>query len=445
MTQTNFYSIFEQQAALFPEACCIVDSNDSFSYRDILLKTHCLVERILPLAPQQIAILLKNNHDYLVGYLTASFLDLPCILVPQQANTVEIGWVLDSFPDALWLTYRERELPTDRLHQIFYMDSSNNPELRQNPVQCGYSNHYIVNFTSGTTGKIKPIMRNNQSILEEAESIVNTLKLTRNDRIMTILPLSYAFSFGTALLASIYTGASLYVFESSLPFQVLNLLVKNQITMFLAVPYFYYLLNRSLDKHSYVDLSFIRYLISSGAELDTRIQKKLYPKINKKINVQFGSSETGALFINGTGNNNSLGRPYDGIQWHLDAKTNELIVFGRTFSFNSPKVDRLSGQYSTGDIVRIKNSEVFFIKRKDTTINRGSQKTTPEEIESILKCLNYVKLAKIRNNHFDKIIAHIVVDKDVNDLEVKRDLKRLTMDFKIPSRIVIEKRKIKHG
>jgi acyl-CoA synthetase (AMP-forming)/AMP-acid ligase II len=100
-------------------------------------------------------------------------------------------------------------------------------------------------FTSGTTARPRLVMVSHGNIRANTESIIASLELTRDDRIMVVLPFFYCF--GTSLLHThLRAGGSLVLSDSfAYPEATLDLMQSTECTGFAGVPSTYQILLRN--------------------------------------------------------------------------------------------------------------------------------------------------------------------------------------------------------
>lgn len=69
-------------------------------------------------------------------------------------------------------------------------------------------------FTSGTTGSSRCVVLTHRNLASQANAIVSVLPLSREDRGLSILPLSHTFEMMTCIVGALACGGTLYINES---------------------------------------------------------------------------------------------------------------------------------------------------------------------------------------------------------------------------------------
>src|SRR5260221_489060 len=90
-------------------------------------------------------------------------------------------------------------------------------------------------FTSGTTGQPKGVMLSHRNLAFDATASVSVVNLVKEDRALSILPLSHSFEL-TIELAIFHSGASNVYARSLSPDTLLNLLASQGVTCMVIVP-----------------------------------------------------------------------------------------------------------------------------------------------------------------------------------------------------------------
>lgn len=90
-------------------------------------------------------------------------------------------------------------------------------------------------YTSGSTGRPKGVMLSHANLWLGAESVASYLKLTPDDRVLAVLPLS--FDYGqNQLLSSWYAGAAVAPLEYLTPRDVVKAVARHRVTTLAGVP-----------------------------------------------------------------------------------------------------------------------------------------------------------------------------------------------------------------
>ncbi len=130
----------------------------------------------------------------------------------------------------------------------------------------------LILFTSASSGEPRGVLLTYRNIAANAESIVEYLKLTPADRVMSILPLSY--SYGRSLLNThLWCGGSI-LFDARFmyPRVVVEAIGAQHCTGFAGVPLTFELLHRTCDPRS-VAMPSLRYVTVAGGALATGIRR----------------------------------------------------------------------------------------------------------------------------------------------------------------------------
>ncbi|MFN0165668.1 MAG: AMP-binding protein [Bryobacteraceae bacterium] len=168
------------------------------------------------------------------------------------------------------------------------------PESRCDWPQHGPDDLAALMFTSGSTGQPRGVMVSHSNIIANTESIIESLCLTKSDRIMTVLPFHYCF--GTSLLHThLRVGGSLVVDSRFMyPETVLQRMIETECTGFAGVPSHFQILLRasSLNKKKFPRL---RYVQQAGGRLAPSFVAELRQALPAtKVYVMYGQTEATA-------------------------------------------------------------------------------------------------------------------------------------------------------
>ncbi len=122
-------------------------------------------------------------------------------------------------------------------------------------------------FTSGSTGKPKGVMLSHKNIITNTNDIINYLKLTRNDKVLVVLPFYYCY--GLSLLHTHMRVGGSVVLNNTFTFigTVISNLKEYGCTGFSGVPSHFQILLRKSKSFKTTDFPFLRYVTQAGGKL----------------------------------------------------------------------------------------------------------------------------------------------------------------------------------
>ena len=111
--------------------------------------------------------------------------------------------------------------------------------LEQVPTRQGHrvidSDMAAILYTSGSTGKPKGVVLSHRNIVAGAKSVAQYLELTQDDRILSVLPLSFDYGLNQ-ITTSFLVGATAVLMNYLFPRDVIKAVAEEKITGLAAVP-----------------------------------------------------------------------------------------------------------------------------------------------------------------------------------------------------------------
>ena len=243
-------------------------------------------------------------------------------------------------------------------------------------------------FTSGTTGQPKGVMLSHYNITSDAVASVSFVNILKDDRALSILPLSHMFEL-TIEIAIFHVGASVVYARTLSPDTLLKLFASQGVTCMVLVPQALQLFLNGIERevrrqkkekqwemlHRIAErLPFrfrhvlfgqvhkrfgghFHFFVSGGAYLPPKLHKR-WENMGFRVLQGYGATECSPV-VSATPFNehiyNSIGKPIPGVEVRI-AEDGELLVKGPNVSpgyWKNPEATAAAfenGWYHTGDL-----------------------------------------------------------------------------------------------
>ncbi|KAK3017607.1 hypothetical protein RJ639_004841 [Escallonia herrerae] len=320
--------------------------------------------------------------------------------------------------------------------------------------------------TSGTTSRPKGVPLSQLNLSSSVRNIISVYRLTESDSTVIVLPLFHVHGLLAGLLSSLGAGAAVTLpaagrFSASTFWSDLN---KYNATWYTAVPTIHQIiLDRHLTKPEpvYPKLRFIR---SCSASLAPAIMARLEEAFGAPVLEAYAMTEATHLMAsnplpeNGPHVPGSVGKPVgqamailneNGVQQEAGV-SGEVCIRGPNVTKgykNNPEANKSAfqfGWFHTGDLGYV-NSDGYLhlVGRIKELINRGGEKISPIEVDSVL--LSHQDIAQavafgVPDDKYGEEINCAVIPREgsnIDEAEVLRFCKKNLAAFKVPKKVFI--------
>jgi long-chain acyl-CoA synthetase len=324
------------------------------------------------------------------------------------------------------------------------------------PAQIDADAPLMYQFSSGSTGRPKQIARTHRNLIDELDSLTQTLGMTNEDRVIGLAPFSHVNGLVRSMLASQTAGATLYPlakFERRAAAQTID---QQGITIFIAVPFMFSMLAQGRPRRQ-ASFSSLRFAVSSSAPMPEKHNRLFHQRFGMYVRQLYGSTETGTISVNLSQDIAhslaSVGTPIRGVEVEVFADSGRPANVGEMGEFAVKSRHMVSGYtgredlnrevfrngyFFTGDLgTRDENGLLYLVGRKKWFINRAGFKIDPREIEELLeshpKVSEAVVLGVPTPYGDEKVKAVIVPTAPLSAEEVVALCTGKIADFKVPS------------
>lgn len=294
-------------------------------------------------------------------------------------------------------------------------------------------------YTSGSTGRAKGVVVSHANLRAGARIVAGYLDLRREDRILSVLPLSFDYGLNQ-LLTALHCGCTLVLQRSHFPLDVLESLERERITGLAGVPPFWVHLVRGAGPG--LELPHLRYVTNSGGVFPVELLRRYRERLpHVRIYLMYGLSEAfRSTYLPPEELDRrpgSMGRAIPESEvFVLDAQdrrcapdeAGELVHRGPTVAlgyWNDPEAtarvfrpdpedpDSNRRVVYSGDVVKSdEEGFLYFLGRRDQQIKSYGYRVSPDEVEELIHASKLVAEVAVhgRPDEFSgaAIVAHVI-------------------------------------
>jgi long-chain acyl-CoA synthetase len=487
----NFYDMLDAAAASSPNKTVIFVDDRKVSYKEFLHKVDAFA-RFLEIAGigvgDRVALIAPNCEEFVISVYAATKIGAVVVPVNNMLKANEFAYILNDSEAKMLITSQQfisevKELAAGtKIEKVVWIDEA--PVLDSNNIvfdeilethrhgeeSRGLSkldDMAIIFYTSGTTGHPKGAMMSYRNLFSNMISGSERFKVTHKDRFIVYLPMFHAFTFTVMLMLPFYTRSSFVIIPKLLPFSnIIKQTLLKRVTVFMGVPDIYNALIRAKLPWYFMWFNSIRVFISGASALNEDTLTKFNTLFRRATMLEgYGLSECSPVVsVNPLEKQKpmSIGTALDGYEVKVVddemlevplGQIGEIIVKGDNVMLgylNRPESTEetiINGWLRTGDLGKMDDDGYIYIvdRMKDLIISKGIN-IYPRQIEEELMKLPYIRLGAVigvKDPHSGEVPVAYVELEDYADRQVivpnsiKRDLKAVLANFKVPKSVVI--------
>jgi long-chain acyl-CoA synthetase len=327
-------------------------------------------------------------------------------------------------------------------------------------VQRDGTDTAVILYTSGTTGTPKGAELTQSNMVENCRCSTDLMRVTEQDVIFGALPLFHSFGQTCCLNNAVNAGACLTLLPRFDPVRALEIIHRDQVTLFEGVPTMYHAMLNHPDRESY-DASCLNTCVSGGSAMPVEVMRRFEDAFGCIILEGYGLSESSPVAsFNHPGRvrkPGSIGTPIRGVEMKIVAEDGTDLPTGEVGEIAIRGHNVMKGYWRrpietaetirdgwlfTGDMARMDEDGFFFIvDRKKDLIIRGGFNVYPREIEEVLyehPSILEAAVIGIPDEAMGEEVGAAVVIRAGNDVDAE-DIRAFVKDrvaaYKYPRRI----------
>ncbi|MEV4344862.1 long-chain fatty acid--CoA ligase [Actinoplanes sp. NPDC049596] len=456
MTQLSLATVLAESARKYPDKIAVIDSvtTERITYRDLWQQTLAYASglRALGIGPGDVvAIQIPNLADFpRVYYATlavgATIVPMHLLLTPQ-----ENAYVLRDSGAKLLVAHSsqlENAAAAAKLAEVGVVSVGpavpgidRLEEAVTTPLRTYVSREAedvaVIFYTSGTTGKPKgALLTHLNLVMNTMVNVFDIHDLHADDVVMGCLPLFHTFGQTVGMNGTFRLGGTIVLLARFTGEAAIQLMVKENVTIFHGVPTMYIGLLEAAPKAE--KLPDLRLCVSGGASLPVAVLERFSETFHAEIFEGYGLSETSPTATTnqpafGT-KPGTVGHPIWGVEVEIarpeiderieflpDGELGEIVIRGHNVFagyLNNEAATReavVDGWFRTGDLgTKDENGFIAIVDRKKDLVIRGGFNVYPREVEEALArhpAVHQVAVIGVPDAvHGEEICAVVVTD-----------------------------------
>jgi acyl-CoA synthetase (AMP-forming)/AMP-acid ligase II len=286
--------MFRMRVAATPERAALTCGEITYTWQHLYDRAMAMREAMAAAGVRRgcvVAVIADHNPAQVIGMFGALLADAAFTLVNTHLRLEQIAHQLSDSETALAVVQEKYSagltgLLRDRRTPMLVVDDSGLPQgagaapSRSDPAVAATRNIpsdvACIIYTSGSTGRAKGVVVPHRTLTDGARIVSGFLGMNADDRILSLLP--FTFDYGlNQLLTVILQGSSIVQLAYAFPQDLIDVLVRERITGFAAVPSLWpqLLHPRYAEAPNKPDFRGLRYITTGGGRHSQAILRRI--------------------------------------------------------------------------------------------------------------------------------------------------------------------------
>jgi acyl-CoA synthetase (AMP-forming)/AMP-acid ligase II len=320
-------------------------------------------------------------------------------------------------------------------------------------------------YTTGTTGEPKAVMLTHASLLFIARNSGELRRITPDDRIYGLLPLTHVYGLASVTLGSLLAGGSLHLQARFVPAAAAEFIRGERLTVCQGVPAMYAKLVHHLKEHgiSFFDAPHLRFLYAGGSPLAPALKREAEEFFGLRLHNGYGLTEASPTLTQtrqeAPRDDCSVGPAIPGVSLRIVDREGRDLPDGEVGELRARGPNVMKGYYrdpqgtaaaigpggwlATGDLARRDpDGAIHIVGRLKELIIRSGFNVFPVEVESVLNAHPAVSQSAVVGRSRDgdeEVVAFVELapGAGATPAELMEFTARSLAPYKRPSEIVV--------
>lgn len=301
----------------------------------------------------------------------------------------------------------------------------------------------VILYTSGSTGNPKGIVFTYESVIKNFTEYGKTMKFSNQTKFLQVMPLYHADGWNFTLLIPYLFNCTVVLtpkFNLNVCRDVFQIIKKYKCNILVAIPSILDSITLFSQRYERNDLPKLDFVITSSEKLCTTTKTAFEEAFKCSVYDLYGLTETQIVSYydaNIEWMEGSVGKLQKEVQVKFSEDGELLVKSPYLFKEYCNNVMltqtvKQNGWFSTGDLGRMtEDGRLVLLGRKNDIINKGGEKISPNEIDTVIKSISFIKdsytLGVDDEVYGQEILTIVVVDGVENDLNTRNNIKDICL------------------
>lgn len=299
----------------------------------------------------------------------------------------------------------------------------------------------LLKLTSGSTGTPKALAFTDAQMLADGRQVCASMGIGPEDLNLGLIPFGHSYGLGNLVLPLLQQGTAILANVTPLPQVLADAVQRWRPTVFPAVPALLRVL--TLADVPPEKLASLRTIISAGAPLAPDVAQAFRQKFGRSVHNFYGSSETGGISYDRTGDaaltGRSVGTPLDGVMLRWGRGGRFTVASAAVMTLGNRRRSAAGlGEFQMADIgQQTELGELKLIGRVGRVVKIAGRRLDLGEVEGAIKGLPGVRDALVTPyaGRAESLAAAVATELDAEALRAV--LREKLAPWKIPKKIVV--------